>query len=137
VGIEVEVDAKPKSVYFEEVMNNELEFYLIGWFDGSYDFGRSYSKLLHSVEEETGYGTFNGSSYSDPIADQLYAVSKKVVDPELRASILRDLNRLAMERVAVIPLHYQEDTYAMYKGRGIEFTPRSDTWIVFKEMSLQ
>ena len=137
VGIEVEVDAKPKSVYFEEVMNNELEFYLIGWFDGSYDFGRSYSKLLHSVEEETGYGTFNGASYSDPIADQLYAVSKKVVDPELRASILRDLNRLAMERVAVIPLHYQEDTYAMYKGRGIEFTPRSDTWIVFKEMSLK
>jgi len=137
VGIEVEVDAKPKSVYFEEVMNNELDFYLIGWFDGSYDFGRSYSKLLHTIEEDTGYGTFNGARYSDPTADELYDASKKVVDPDLRASILRDLNRLAMERVAVIPLHYQEDTYAMYKDRGIEFTPRSDTWIVFKEMSLK
>ncbi|MCF8001181.1 MAG: ABC transporter substrate-binding protein, partial [Halanaerobiales bacterium] len=110
VGIDVKVDAKPKSVYFEEVMKNELDFYLIGWFDGSYDFGRSYSKLLHTIDEETGYGTFNGASYSDPVADQLYEASKKVVDPELRASILQDLNRLAMERVAVIPLHYQEDT---------------------------
>lgn len=137
VGIEVEVDAKPKSVYFEEVMNNELDFYLIGWFDGSYDFGRSYSKLLHTIEEDTGYGTFNGARYSDPTADQLYEVSKKVVEPSIRASILRDVNRLAMERVAVIPLHYQEDTYAMYKDSNIEFTPRSDTWIVFKEMSLK
>lgn len=137
VGIDVEVDAKPKSVYFEEVMNNELDFYLIGWFDGSYDFGRSYSKLLHTVEEETGYGTFNGASYSDPVADQLYETSKKVVDPDLRASILQDLNRLAMERVAAIPLHYQEDTYAVHKDSNVEFTPRSDTWIVFKEMSLE
>jgi len=137
VGIDVEVDAKPKSVYFEEVMNNELDFYLIGWFDGSYDFGRSYSKLLHSVDPETGYGTFNGARYSDSVADQLYEASKKVVDPDLRASILRDLNRLAMERVAVIPLHYQEDTYAVRKDSSVEFTPRSDTWIVFKEMSLE
>ncbi len=137
VGIEVEVDAKPKSVYFEEVMKNELEFYLIGWFDGSYDFGRSYSKLLHTVDEETGYGTFNGAGYSDTVVDQLYEISKKVIDPDLRASILQDLNRLAMERVAVIPLHYQEDTYAVHKDSNVEFTPRSDTWIVFKEMSLE
>lgn len=137
VGIDVEVDAKPKSVYFEEVMNNELDFYLIGWFDGSFDFGRSYSKLLHTIDEETGYGTFNGARYTDSVADKLYETSKKVVDPDLRASILQDLNRLAMERVAVIPLHYQEDTYAVYKNSNVEFTPRSDTWIVFKEMSLE
>lgn len=137
VGIDVEVDVKPKSVYFEEVMNNELDFYLIGWFDGSFDFGRSYSKLLHTIDEETGYGTFNGARYTDSVADKLYETSKKVVDPDLRASILQDLNRLAMERVAVIPLHYQEDTYAVHKDSNVEFTPRSDTWIVFKEMSLE
>src|SRR6056297_2647035 len=139
VGIDVEVDAKPKSVYFEEVMNNELDFYLIGWFDGTFDFGRSYSKLLHTIDEETGYGTFNGARYSDQVADQIYEASKKVIDPAIRASLLEDLNRLAMgrENVAVIPLHYQEDTYAINKGSGVHFVPRPDTWIVFKEMSFK
>jgi len=139
VGIDVEVDAKPKSVYFEEVMNNELDFYLIGWFDGTFDFGRSYSKLLHTIDEETGYGTFNGARYSDQVADQIYEASKKVIDPAIRASLLEDLNRLAMgrENVAVIPLHYQEDTYAINKGSSVHFVPRPDTWIVFKEMSFK
>ncbi|MDZ7671492.1 MAG: ABC transporter substrate-binding protein [Halanaerobiales bacterium] len=139
VGIKVEVDAKPKSVYFEEVMNNELDFHLIGWFDGSYDFGRSYSRLLHEVEPKSGYGSTNGSAYADPVADQLYELTKKVVDPDIRGSLLEDLNRLAMskENLAVIPLHYQEDTYAVYSDSPVEFNPRSDTWIVFKEMSFK
>ena len=39
------------------------------------------------------------------------------------------------EKVAIIPLHYQEDSYAVYKGRGIKFTPRADTWILFREIT--
>ena len=41
------------------------------------------------------------------------------------------------EKIAAIPLHYQEDSYAVYKGRGIEFTPRADTWILFREISIK
>jgi len=49
---------------------------------------------------------------------------------------LRLLNRTAMEeKVAIIPLHYQEYSYAVYKGRGIKFTPRADTWILFREIT--
>ena len=137
MGIEVKVDAKPKSIFFEEVFNNELEFYLIGWFDGSYDFGRSYSKLLHTIDKEKGYGSINGTRYSDPLADDLYSISSKVVDPQIRGQILRSVNRLAMEHIAVIPLHYQQDIYAVYKNRGINFTPRSDTWIVLKDITIK
>lgn len=30
IGIRIEVDSKPMSIFFEEVANQELDFYLIG-----------------------------------------------------------------------------------------------------------
>lgn len=135
VGIEVELDTKPKAVFFPEVDEHILDFYLIGWFDGTYDFGRSFTKLIHSVEE--GYGGLNGSDYSDATLDKLLEESEEIIDPAERAAKLQLLNRIAMEeKVAVITLHYQEDAYAVYKGRGVEFTPRADTWILFREISI-
>ncbi len=136
VGIEVELDTKPKAIFFEEVDLHVLDFYLIGWFDGTYDFGRSFTKLIHSVD--VGYGGLNGADYSDATLDELLEKSELIVDPEERAESLRELNRVAMnDKIAVLPLHYQEDAYAVYKGRGIQFTPRLDTWILFREMSIK
>jgi peptide/nickel transport system substrate-binding protein len=40
-----------------------------------------------------------------------------------------------VDKIAWIPLHYQQDIYAVQKGKGIEFKPRPDRWIVFKEIS--
>jgi len=138
VGIEVELDTKPKAIFFPEVNEHKLDFYMLGWFDGSYDFGRSVIQLLLSVNEEKGWGGLNGANYSDPTMDKLFEESSEIVDPALRAEKLKLLNRTAMEeKIAAIPLHYQEDSYAVYKGRGIEFTPRADTWILFREISLK
>jgi len=138
VGIKVELDTKPKAIFFPEVDEHILDFYLIGWFDGSYDYGRSFTKLIHSVNVEKGYGGLNGAEYSDATLDKLLEESALIVDPEVRADKLRLLSRIAMDdKIAIIPLHYQEDSYAVYKGRGIEFTPRADTWILFREISLK
>ncbi len=135
VGIKVDVDGKPKSIYFDEVAHQKLDFYLLGWFDGSYDFGRSYAKLLHTYDKDGGFGGLNGAAYSNPELDKIYAESVKIVDPKERAAKLRELNEKAMQEVAIIPLHYQQDTYAVNKKSGVEFEPRSDTWIVAKDIS--
>lgn len=136
VGITVHVDAKPKAVYFPEIDEHELEFYLLGWFDGSYDFGRSFSKLMHTVDVDAGYGGVNGAAYSSPELDKLFAKTTQILVPKKREKALQRLNEMAMEQVAVIPLHYQENDYAVRKGLGIEFTPRADTWLVFKDMAI-
>jgi peptide/nickel transport system substrate-binding protein len=138
VGIKVKLNTMPKALFWPEVSSHALEFYLIGWFDGAYDFARSFTKLLHSVNDEKGYGGTNGADYIDPTQDKLLEESAVIVDPEVRANKIRLLNRFAMEeKITIIPLHYQEDSYAVYKGRGIEFTPRSDTWILFGEISFK
>ena len=136
VGIKVKLDVKPKSVFFPEVTGGKLDFYLIGWFDGTFDMGRTYFKLAHTRDDETGHGFFNGAAYSDPEIDKLLQSTADIVNPQERGKVLQQLNKMAMvDKIAWIPLHYQEDLYAIQKGKGISFKPRPDRWMVYKEIS--
>jgi peptide/nickel transport system substrate-binding protein len=136
VGIKVNLDVKPKSIFFPDVTKGVLDFYLIGWFDGTFDMGRTFFKLAHSRDESKGYGGFNGTAYADAEIDALLESTATIVDPAGRKAALEDLNRMAMvDKIAWIPLHFQEDLYAMQKDRGIRFQPRPDRWMVYKEIS--
>ncbi|SMC16714.1 peptide/nickel transport system substrate-binding protein [Desulfacinum hydrothermale DSM 13146] len=138
VGIKVKLDVKPKSIFFPEVAEGKLQFYLIGWFDGTFDMGRTYFKLAHTRDDAAGFGGLNGASYSDPKLDQMLEATADMVDPAQRKKALEELNRYAMEeKIVWIPLHYQEDLYAMQKGKGIVFQPRPDRWIVYKEIGVK
>lgn len=138
VGIKANLDVKPKSIFFPQVAKGELEFYLIGWFDGTFDMGRTYFKLAHSRDQEKGFGGLNGAAYSNAALDKLLETTASIVNPSDRAKTLQKLNKMAMEdQIVWIPLHYQEDLYAIQKGKGIKFQPRPDRWIVFKEISKQ
>ncbi len=138
VGIKANLDVKPKSIFFPQVARGELEFYLIGWFDGTFDMGRTYFKLAHTRDQEKGFGGLNGANFSDPEVDALLQSTAGIADREKREKVLRDLNKMAMvDKITWIPLHYQQDIYAIQKGKGIKFTPRPDRWIVFKEISKQ
>ncbi len=135
VKIKVNLDVKPKSIFFPEVAEGTLDFYLIGWFDGTFDMGRTYFKLAHSRDNEKGYGGLNGTNYSDPEIDALLESTATIVDPAKRKETLQKLNKMAMDKVVWIPLHYQEDLYAVRKDKGIKFEPRPDKWMVYKEIS--
>ncbi|NIS59641.1 MAG: hypothetical protein GTO13_02725, partial [Proteobacteria bacterium] len=134
VGIKAKLDVKPKSIFFDEVARGELEFYLIGWFDGTFDMGRTYFKLAHT--RGGAYGGLNGTNFSDPDIDALLESTADIVDQAKRKKVLQDLNKMAMvDKITWIPLHYQVDIYAVQKGKGIKFTPRPDRWLVYKEIS--
>jgi len=136
VGIRAKLDVKPKSIFFPEVTGQKHDFYLIGWFDGAFDMGRTYSKLIHSRDEERGFGAWNGTGFSDKKIDTMLEGTSGIVDQAKRKKLLQDLNKAAMaDKIAWIPLHYQVDIYAIQRGKGIKFTPRPDRWIVYKEIS--
>ena len=138
VGINARLDVKPKAVFFPEVFEGKLEFYLIGWFDGTFDMGRTYFKLIHTRDKEKGFGALNGAHFSNPDIDTLLEATASMVDQEKRKGVLQYINKLAMVgSIACIPLHYQQDIYAIQKDRGIKFQPRPDRWLVFKEISKQ
>jgi peptide/nickel transport system substrate-binding protein len=136
IGIKAKLDVKPKSIFFDQVAKGELEFYLIGWFDGTFDMGRTYFKIAHTRDQEKGFGGLNGAAYSDSDIDALLQSTADIIDPVERGKVLQKLNYMAMvDKIVWIPLHYQEDLYAIQKGKGIQFQPRPDRWMVFKEIS--
>ncbi len=134
VGLKVKLDVKPKSIFFDELTSYKHSFYLIGWFDGAFDFGRSSEKLLHTPDKDKGMGTYNGAKYSDSEIDSQLAFSASIVNLAEREKALQAINKKSVEDVAWIPLHYQQDLFAVVKGKDIKFKPRSDRWIVVKEI---
>ena len=135
VGIKVNLDVKPKSIFFTEVMEKKHDFYMMGWFDGTYSGARTFFRHLHTIDKAAGFGDWNGSRSSDQDIDQVLEKTNQIVDQTQYVKTLQEANKMAMERVRVIPLHYQMDLYAVAKKNGLQFTPRPDQWFVFKEMS--
>jgi peptide/nickel transport system substrate-binding protein len=135
VGIRAKTEIKSKSVLLREAFRGELEFYLIGWFDRAFDVGRTYRKLIHTRDEDKGHGSLNGTNFSSFIMDAFLEYTFTVVDQENREKLLQDLNKMAMvDKIALIPLHYQHDLYGIHKEGLMTFQPRPDRWIVFKEI---
>ncbi len=134
IGLQVNLDVKPKSIFFDELSSNKHDFYLIGWMDGSYDFGRSAQLLLHTVNPDKGMGVYNGAMYSDPQLDAMIAASSAILDREERKAALQAINKKSVQDLAWIPLHYQQDVYAVSKAADLTFIPRPDMWIVAKEI---
>lgn len=135
VGIKAKLHAVPKAMYWPMLENKEVDFYMLGWFDGAYSFTRSAFKLLHTHDPEKGYGVWNGAGFSYPGVDARLEESVKIVDEDERLKAVQEVNRAYMEKIAVIPLHYQQHLYAVQKGIGLNFIPRPDKWIEFWEMS--
>jgi peptide/nickel transport system substrate-binding protein len=135
VGIRAALDVKPKSIFFTEVSQGKHKFFMFGWFDGTYDMGRTYFKLAHTQDKAKGLGSWN-PAFSDSSIDSFLESTASMIDPAERRKALQRLNKMAMEeKITWIPLHYQQDIYAIQKGKGIKFYPRPDRWIVCKEIS--
>ncbi|MFP4589590.1 MAG: ABC transporter substrate-binding protein, partial [Candidatus Acetothermia bacterium] len=135
VGIEAELRAVPQAMLWPMVENHELDFHLYGWFDGAYSFARTASKVLHTPDPDMGYGGNNGTAMSYPELDQQLRDAMKIDDLEEREEAIQEVNKAYAEKIAYIPLHFQEQIYAVQEGTGLNFTPRPDRWVQFWEMS--
>jgi peptide/nickel transport system substrate-binding protein len=60
--------------------------------------------------------------------------SSSIIDRAEREKALQAINKKSVDDVAWIPLHYQQDIFAVVKGKGSSSRPRPDQWIVAKEI---
>jgi peptide/nickel transport system substrate-binding protein len=71
-----------------------------------------------------GLGTNNRGRYSNVRLDARIALASRTTDGAARGRILAEAQRIAMEDAAVIPLHFQMNTWAL-RGR-LAMTGRAD-----------
>ncbi len=125
VGLKVEVETMPGSVYFARAAKLEFSFFLGSWGAGSSGGVTTVRTLLASYDQPRGMGANNRGRYSNPKVDALVTEYLRTIDDTRREAMLRDATRIALvEDVALLPTHFQVNTWA--SRAGIAYTPRLD-----------
>ena len=125
IGLKVEVDTMPKSVFFSKVRvpNVEFSFGLLGWGNSPYP-ASGHIGLMHSYDKDKGTGAYNRAGYANPEYDAAIQKAVSTVDDAERERLEQAAVEIAMGDVALIPMHVQF-TIAAARA-GIDFEPRAD-----------
>ncbi len=130
IGIKTEVVTMPRSVYFKRASRGgsngtpEFSFILVGWGSGTGEASSPLKSLIHTYDKSRGFGASNRGRYSNAQVDKLVEDALATVDDAKRQELLATATELAINDVAIIPLHYQVNTWAARKG--IKYKARTD-----------
>ena len=132
VGIKTAVETMPRSVYFGRASGGgadgqpEFSFILVGWGAGSGEASSPLKSLIHTFDKDAGFGSSNRGRHSDPETDALIEEALRTVDDAKRQDLLAQATERAIENVAIIPTHFQVNTWATKKG--LRYVPRTDEY---------
>ena len=123
IGVRTAVEAQPWTTFIGRAGRQEYSTFLIGW-GSNPDGSHPLRNVIATVSRERGWGASNRGRYSNPQVDRLLEQSLSEMDEAKRERLIVEAMRIAMEDVAVIPLHIQTNIWAM--RRHLEHTPRND-----------
>ena len=136
VGFDMKVEAMPKAVYFPKATSrtgDSFSLFLLGWGSSSSGEADTLWNLIQTYDKEGGAGHYNLGNYSNAELDALIDKASQTLDAKERHAIERKAMAMAMEDVALIPLHYQSVIVATRKG--LTYTTRADEGTIAMEAS--
>ncbi len=133
IGIETELDAMTRSIFFTRRSNKEFSFAMGGW--GSSEGGAaSFLRQYVTTENEgLGVGGSNYGGWSDPDFDAVLLEALRTVDEEKRARLLQQAEQMAVDRLGFIPLHFESSLWAFRKG--LSYPGRTDQYTLAHEVT--
>ncbi|MEM6624552.1 MAG: ABC transporter substrate-binding protein [Pseudomonadota bacterium] len=132
IGIKTQVETMPRSVYFKRASRGgpndtpEFSFILVGWGAGSGEASSPLKSLIATHTPDKGWGASNRGRYSNPKVDALITEALATVDDAKREALLAQATEIAIEDAAIIPLHYQVNTWAT--RTGLSYAARTDEY---------
>ncbi|PHK94637.1 ABC transporter substrate-binding protein [Pseudoroseomonas rhizosphaerae] len=132
IGVRTQVDAQPLATLIGRLSRNEASAYLLGWSNSLGEPSTSLRAILGTRAPEKGLGLSNYGRYSNPEMDRLTAQGLATLDEGERERLHRQAMKLAMEDVAIVPLHTQKSVWGL--RRGLTYTPRVDEQTVATEV---
>jgi peptide/nickel transport system substrate-binding protein len=110
IGIRTRVETMPLNVFFPRISVPRSEFsaILMGWGNSSTGTAAGFlTALLHSHDTVKRRGHANRAYFSDPRYDAMVEAAVTELDPDRRATLMREAVRYATETYATIPLFVQ------------------------------
>ncbi|MCR4265227.1 ABC transporter substrate-binding protein [Nitratireductor sp. ZSWI3] len=129
-GLKMHVETMPRTVFFQRASSGaegglpEFSLILAGWSAGSGEASSPLKSLIHTFDNERGFGASNRGRHSSPQIDAKIEQALSTVDDEAREALLAEATEMAIEELAIIPLHFQVNTWATRSG--LTYQPRTD-----------
>jgi peptide/nickel transport system substrate-binding protein len=130
-GIPTKVVTMPGGVFFSRASsggpNKEPEFslFLVGWGSGTGEASSPLKSLIMTHDKTKGWGASNRGYFSAPDVDKVVEQALATVDDAKREKLLQEATEMAIGKYqAIIPLHYQVNTWATRSG--LKYRARTD-----------
>ena len=120
IGIKVDLKTMPKAQYWPKVDERAADMMMIGWHPDTEDSGNYSEFLLMCPDAETGYGQYNSGNFCNKELDKLVLAAQSETDRATREAQLRQVEQIAYDEAAFVPLHWQNLAWAARKGVNIE-----------------
>lgn len=120
VGIKTNVDAMTASIYFPKRAKREFSMPMGGWPSETGEASALFQLWVASQDAPKGQGTSNYGGFSSAEFDKVYVPASNTVDAATRKAGLEQATRIALDSVALIPLHFESSIWAFRKGLSYE-----------------
>lgn len=122
VGVTVNVNAVPKTVFFPSLDNGKFTMYFAGW--GSIDAISTWNAMFHCPNKEQGFGSVNREGYCNKQADEIMATAAQTFDTEKRVALEQKAYGIALNQdYAYLPLYFQNVIAGVSSKVGWESRP--------------
>jgi peptide/nickel transport system substrate-binding protein len=132
IGVRTEVDAMPSNVYFGRRARREFSVPMGGWAASAEETLLFFRTWMVTTNRERGVGTSNYSGWSDPDFDRPAMASLTTMDDATREALLREASRVALDRMPVLPIHFESAVWAF--RRGLRYEGRMDQATLAQEI---
>ena len=121
IGIDVNLDAKPKAQHFPQIANRTTDFYMLGWGVPTFDSHYIFNFLVHTTTENRG--SWNGTRYSNTDLDPKIVALESETDLDKRNSIIAEIWNQVNEDLIYLPLHHQILNWGMADSVNFDVQP--------------
>jgi peptide/nickel transport system substrate-binding protein len=123
IGINVNLVSQTRSLHFPLIERWETDFYLLGWGVPTFDSEYVFNFLVHTRGD--GFGSFNGSRYSNPEVDARIRSLSTMTDLEARNTVIGEIWEQVMADRVFLNVHNQVLAYAMREGVDLAVHPEN------------
>jgi len=120
INIKVDLTTMPKAQYWPQFDERAADMMMIGWHPDTEDSANYSEFLLMTPNADTGKGQYNSGNFANATLDELVNKANVTVDLAERKKLLQQVEQLAYDEAAFVPLHWQNLAWAARKGVHIE-----------------
>lgn len=124
-GIQTNVNAISRTVYFPAQAKKEYSAFMNGWGTLTGEASYTLAAMAHSNSPELKLGAFNRIEYSNPKVDVLLQAAGKELDDPKRKALYQEAMELIMADRAYISIVTLQTVWAANKGK-LKMAPRTD-----------